>query len=100
MPALPTGLTQTQMRDKIRHERRVEFAFEEHRFWDIRRWKIAATVLNGTLHGVQGTIAGGVVTYKTVDAATTKFDANKGYLFPIPLNEVISNKSMVQNPNW
>jgi hypothetical protein len=100
MPALTAGLTQTQMRDKIRHERRVEFAFEEHRFWDIRRWKIAATVLNGTLHGVQGTIAAGVVTYKTVDAATTKFDPNKGYLFPIPLNEVISNKSMVQNPNW
>ncbi|QNN44729.1 RagB/SusD family nutrient uptake outer membrane protein [Pedobacter roseus] len=100
MPTLPAGLTQAQMRDKIRHERRVEFAFEEHRFWDIRRWKIAATVLNGTLHGVQGTILGGVVTYKTVDAANTKFEANKGYLFPIPLNEVISNKSMVQNPNW
>ncbi|QNR86707.1 RagB/SusD family nutrient uptake outer membrane protein [Pedobacter riviphilus] len=100
MPALTTGLTQAQMRDKIRHERRVEFAFEEHRFWDIRRWKIAGTVLNGTLHGIQGIKVGNTTTYTFVDAATTNFDVNKGYLFPIPQNEVFSNKSMVQNPNW
>jgi len=100
MPGLPAGLTQAQMRDKIRHERRVEFAFEEHRFWDIRRWKIAGNVLNGTLHGIQATLNNGVKTYKVVDATTVMFDVNKMYLFPIPLNEVISNKSMAQNPNW
>jgi hypothetical protein len=40
MPDLPTGLNQTQMRERIRRERRVELVWEEHRFWDVRRWKI------------------------------------------------------------
>ncbi len=41
MPALPGGLTQEQMRDRIRNERRVELAYEEHRYFDVRRWEIA-----------------------------------------------------------
>lgn len=40
MPALPTTLTDEEMRDRIRNERRIEFAFENHRYYDIRRWKI------------------------------------------------------------
>src|SRR5690606_16635724 len=35
MPALPTGLTQEQMRERIRQERQVELAFEGHRIWDV-----------------------------------------------------------------
>ncbi|NII83055.1 MULTISPECIES: RagB/SusD family nutrient uptake outer membrane protein [unclassified Pedobacter] len=100
MPNLPAGLNQVDMRARIRHERRVEMAFEEQRFWDIRRWKIAENVLNGTLHGVQGTFNGTTTTYKTVDVAATKFDASKMYVFPIPYKEMISNPLMSQNPNW
>lgn len=100
MPALPAGLTQIAMRTKIRHERRVEMAFEEQRFWDIRRWKIAETVLNGQLKGIQGTLNGTTVTYKIVDVAPAKFEAAKMYLYPIPFKEVASNNKMVQNPNW
>src|SRR5699024_8410285 len=40
MPPLPSGLTKAEIRDRIRNERRVELAMEEHRFWDVRRWKI------------------------------------------------------------
>lgn len=47
MPDLPAGLSQTQMRAKIRHERRVEFALEGLRYFDLRRWGIAAQKLNG-----------------------------------------------------
>ncbi|MCZ4244188.1 RagB/SusD family nutrient uptake outer membrane protein [Pedobacter punctiformis] len=100
MPALPAGLTQNEMRLRIRHERRVEMAFEEQRFWDIRRWKIAENVLNGTLHGIQATLSGGTTTYKIVDAAPVKFEAGKMYLFPIPFKESAANNKMVQNPNW
>ncbi|MBB6238337.1 hypothetical protein HDC90_002970 [Pedobacter sp. AK013] len=100
MPNLPAGLNQAEMRTRIRHERRVEMAFEEQRFWDIRRWKIAENVLNGTLHGVQGTFNGTITTYKTVDVAPAKFDASKMYVFPIPYKEMISNSLMSQNPNW
>jgi hypothetical protein len=100
MPGLPTGLLQADMRTHIRHERRVELAFEEHRFFDIRRWKIAENVLNGTLHGIQGTLIGTTVTYQQVNAATVHFDASKMYLYPIPYKEVTSNNNMIQNPNW
>jgi hypothetical protein len=47
MPALPTGLTQAQMRDRIRHERRVELALEGFRYFDLRRWGTAVQELNG-----------------------------------------------------
>ncbi|NIG57485.1 RagB/SusD family nutrient uptake outer membrane protein [Chitinophaga sp. Cy-1792] len=98
---LPTGLTQDQMRQRIRHERRVELAFEEHRFWDIRRWKIAETVLNQPLHGIQITKAtDGTLSYQVVEAATTKFQADRMYLYPIPYKELLSNTNMRQNPNW
>ncbi len=42
MPDLPAGLNVSQMRDAIRNERRVELAFETHRYFDTHRWKIAA----------------------------------------------------------
>lgn len=40
MPDLPSGLSKDAFRDRVRNERRVELAIEEHRFWDVRRWKI------------------------------------------------------------
>jgi len=40
MPDLPVGLDRDEMRTRIRRERRVELVWEEHRFWDVRRWKI------------------------------------------------------------
>lgn len=99
--ALPPGLTQDQMRVRIRHERRVEMAFEEQRFWDIRRWKIAGSVLNGTLHGIQITQgSNGALTYKVVNVNEASFDVSKMYLYPIPYQEVVSNANMQQNPNW
>ncbi|MGY0036637.1 RagB/SusD family nutrient uptake outer membrane protein [Pedobacter sp. NJ-S-72] len=45
MPGV-TAASQTSMRDAIRHERQIELAFEEHRFYDVRRWKIADVTEN------------------------------------------------------
>ena len=47
MPSLPAGLSKEQMRDRIRHERRVEFAMEGLRYFDLRRWGTATQKLNG-----------------------------------------------------
>jgi hypothetical protein len=98
--ALPIGLTQSQMRDVIHNERRIEFAFEEQRFWDIRRWKIAPTVYGIPLHGV--TIvknANGTFTYILTTVATPYFiDAMN--LLPIQLNETMVNPNMKQNPGY
>lgn len=41
MPPFPNNLTLNEFKAKLRNERRVELSFEDHRFWDIRRWKIA-----------------------------------------------------------
>ena len=46
MPKLPAGLTKEQMRERIRHERRIELAFEGQRYFDLRRWKTISTVIN------------------------------------------------------
>ena len=99
--ALPAGLTQTQMRDVIRNERRIELAFEEQRFYDIRRWKIAKAVYGATLHGV--TIVkntNGTFTYTPINVATPYFNEANMYLLPIANNEILVNSNLAQNPNY
>jgi hypothetical protein len=90
--SFPTA-SQQELRDVIRHERRSELAMEGLRIFDIRRWKIAETVLNGTLHGFKVNGA-----YMEVDHRV--FDKNKHYLWPVPQNEINLNESLTQNPNW
>lgn len=97
---LPSGLTKEQMRAIIRNERRVELAFEEaHRFFDVKRWKIAEVVDNKPLmarrYATTSSAAERIVAEKRV------FIAPKMYNFPIPLSEV--NKgggAILQNPGW
>lgn len=98
---LKANMTQVEMRDAIKLERRIELAFEEHRFWDVRRWKTAETDLNKILKGVSITKSGsGVFTYQTIDVAPVRFIAPKMYLFPLPYSELIKNKALTQNPGW
>lgn len=99
--ALAAGFSKDQMREVIRHERRVEMAFEEQRFWDIRRWKIAEQVMNGKLHGmkIQKIPAGGF-TYAPFEAASVTFDAGKMYSYPIPYSEITKNTNLTQNQGW
>ncbi|MCK9412025.1 MAG: RagB/SusD family nutrient uptake outer membrane protein [Prolixibacteraceae bacterium] len=99
MPAFPTGMTQSTFRDKLRNERRVELAFEDHRFWDIRRWKIGPSTT--TIKGVDLTKdpVTGVITYTPKVVETRVWD-DKMYLYPIPQNEVFVNKNLVQNAGW
>lgn len=99
--ALAAGLSKDQMREVIRHERRVEMAFEEQRFWDIRRWKIAEQVMNGKLHGMKiQKIPEGGFTYAPFEAATVTFDAAKMYSYPIPYSEITKNTNLTQNQGW
>lgn len=98
--ALPSGLTQTQMRDVIRNERRIELCFEEQRFWDIRRWKIAKAVYGTPLHGITITKnTNGSFTYSTNEVVTPYF-TDAMYLFPISLKETQVNPGISQNPGY
>ncbi|MCX2452052.1 RagB/SusD family nutrient uptake outer membrane protein [Pedobacter sp. PLR] len=96
------SMDKDQMRKFIRNERRIELAFEEHRFWDIRRWKIAETVLNGTLKGMRITLnPDKSLTYDpNFVVQTVTFDAAKMYLYPVPYIELRKNQALIQNQGW
>ncbi|MDF3076811.1 MAG: RagB/SusD family nutrient uptake outer membrane protein [Sphingobacteriaceae bacterium] len=96
---LTANMTQAQMRDAIRLERRIELAFEEHRFWDVRRWKTAEVEFNKMLHGVRITNTSPLPTYNYVNATNIVFKAPM-YLYPIPYSELQNNKALTQNPGW
>ncbi len=98
MPPIAMG-SQEDLRKKVRHERRIELAFEEHRFWDIRRWKIAGSPEVLTIYRVDmdenGKLKG---TGKDVWEVRNWKDAN--YLMPIPQSEMDKNPNLKQNPGY
>ncbi|MCE6992804.1 RagB/SusD family nutrient uptake outer membrane protein [Dyadobacter sp. CY323] len=101
MPVIPAGLTQAQMRDRIRNERRVELAFEEHRYYDVRRWKIAPQTENVPAYGIEIGKSGNAFTYKLKEALTGKSFTDKQYWLPIPRSEIqASNNRLEQNPGY
>lgn len=102
MPALAGGLSQSQMRDAIRYERRVELAFEEHRFYDVRRWKIADVTENKPAGGVIITKdANGNFVYTPKIALDGRKFETKHYWLPIPRAEIqASGGQLQQNPGY
>jgi hypothetical protein len=98
MPPIPAGLSQDQMRAKIRHERRIEFAYEEQRYWDVRRWKIGKQTENIYSQTIF-TKDGKTFTYGTTLLEVRLWD-DKYSLFPIWENELLKNKDLTQNPGW
>lgn len=102
MPDLPAGLSQEQMRERIRHERRIELAFEEHRFYDVRRWMIADEVENQEATGIEIIKQpDGSFTYEPKIALGGKSFQEKHYWLPIPRNEILaSNNQLEQNPGY
>jgi starch-binding outer membrane protein, SusD/RagB family len=97
---IPNGLSQAQLRNVIRNERRIEMAFEEQRFWDIRRWKIAENMNAKEIKGMTIVKTGTTFTYTPTTAAKLFFTAPKHYVYPIPFNEITSNSAMVQNVGY
>ncbi|GHV49789.1 membrane protein [Bacteroidia bacterium] len=84
MPPLPKGLTKSQMREKIRHERKIELAFEGVRYFDLKRWHIAGKVLNAVTDGIHK--------YLWED---------RYYKWPIPQFEIdVSKGVLLQNPDY
>lgn len=93
------GIGQDDMRVLIHNERRIELSFEEHRFWDIRRWKTASTELTGPVYGMKITKSGTTYTYTKEQVSTLLFD-NKLYHMPIPYDETVKNRALIQNEGW
>ena len=97
MPSIATGKSQSQLREIIRHERRIELALEGLRLFDIRRWKIADQVLNGPTFGMDY-VEGGVK--KVLEVEPRRFNAARDYLWPIPVRETELNSNIKQNPGY
>jgi hypothetical protein len=99
MPAVTIG-SQAEMRTLVRNERLVELSFEGLRLFDIRRWKIAETVMPGKVYGL--TYIDNNNALKIVEAIgwVQLFDKSRDYLWPIPQNEIEVNRNLVQNPGW
>lgn len=100
MPKIPYGLTKDEFRTRVRNERRVEFAFEELRFYDVRRWKI----LDKTDKVVTGMRADKNGNYERFVVSRRASYTDKFLRFPIPGEEVIRLKTHTgidfQNPGW
>ncbi|OOQ56818.1 RagB/SusD family nutrient uptake outer membrane protein [Mucilaginibacter pedocola] len=96
---LPAGLSQVQMREVIQNERRIELAFEEHRFWDVRRWKIAEQTDNIQTMGMEVNRNGANVTYTQFPVRKRNFRTAM-YLWPIPQSEVAKSPEVIQNPGY
>lgn len=83
----------------IRRERRVELAMEGLRTDDLRRWKLANTVMNGYAHGAQ--FSGDPSTDNGyIRAQKRSFNPARDYLWAIPQNELNLDKALTQNPNY
>jgi len=106
MPNLPAGLSQPDMRTAIRHERRVELAFEDARYWDVKRWKLAVNLFSTATNPIKKmeivrNAVTGVKTYTVKNLTKTRIFQEKHYLFPFPITEVTKPGNKIeQNFGW
>lgn len=116
MPAIDSGKSQQEMRSILRKERRSELAMEGFRYFDIRRWNIAAEVMNNPVWGripdgyftdAPKIDENGTPSYDNVRNANRmkvvelrSYDAFKNSLWPIPRIEIQVNPALEQNPGY
>jgi hypothetical protein len=122
-------MTKDQMREAIRLERQIELAFEGKRYWDLRRWRLFETKLNGTRrHGLTITLKISTDEWKSlknsmsseelesyldqhytdvfndkVKVVDTQFDINwkpEYYFFAIPSSQLQLNSNLEQTMGW
>ena len=102
MPDLPEGMSKEEFELRYRNERRVELAFEEHRYFDVRRWKILDET-DSCVSGMRITENGSGYDYERISFPRSSY-RDKYYLYPLNLDDV--NKMLEhtgtdwQNPGW
>lgn len=96
-----TSITQ----DRIRHERKIELAFEGHRYWDLRRWRIAEQVIPVNRSGLRFILDYATRKYKLVvltnyDGVTAPVFQARNYYFPITARRISNNGNLQENPGY
>ncbi|MDD2247245.1 MAG: RagB/SusD family nutrient uptake outer membrane protein [Proteiniphilum sp.] len=104
MKAIPQGISKDEFRERVRNERRVELAFEEHRFFDVRRWNILDKT-DRVVTGMSCEMVNQKPVYTRFVVDNERVANNERHLvFPIPGDEVIRLKNLTgidfQNPGW
>ena len=97
MPAIASVVNYDSFETRLRNERRVELAFEGHRFWDIRRWKIGPQTTR--LYGLEITNANGSISY-TRKLVQERIWDDKMYYYPLSEAELYNNRNLIQNEGW
>lgn len=82
---------------RYQRERFVELAFENQRFWDVRRWKCGSELATVKVAKIHKNASGEVVLTRIQEARTWE---DKYYFFPIPFSEINKNPNLTQNPGW
>jgi hypothetical protein len=100
LPSVASGQSGNDLRETVRRERVVELAFEGLRLADIRRWRIAETVLPGNIYGITYADDDNTVQVVQVVSATRAFRTDRDYLWPVPQKERDLNPNLSQNNNW
>lgn len=97
-PELPRNFSKETLREKIRNERRVELCFEEHRVYDVRRWKVGMIYFDGPIYRmniIKNT--NGTLTYNRRAILEERVYRENYNLFPIPQIEIDRNRKLDPN---
>lgn len=98
MPLYPEGMSKIDFLKRLKNERRVEFAFEGHRFWDLRRWKELGEMKD--IYKIRIVKNENNTPLYTKELLTTYQISNKMYFYPIANTELFNNHSLKQNRGW
>ncbi|MCB9351417.1 MAG: RagB/SusD family nutrient uptake outer membrane protein [Lewinellaceae bacterium] len=94
------------LRDRIRNERKIELAFEDQRYWDVRRWRIAEEVLSVQIEGIRSLrhidgLGQETFTYEAIQAEPEKMKFHPyQYYLPIGQDRVNNNPKLLENPGY
>ncbi len=113
-------LNPVNAKDLIRNERFIELAFEELRYFDIRRWgildqyngkfskgmsifngnRVAGSITTANPLGTSNNTNPGNYTYNRINLRSARVYEDRGYFFPIPPDEININQALIQNLGW
>ena len=96
---IASDINQDEFRALVKNERRVELSFEDQRYFDLRRWKDAESVLNKDIKGFKITASTDSKTYETIVVDDQRTFEPKMYFSPIPYKEQ-KVLNIEQNPGW
>lgn len=88
------------LREIIQQERMIELAFEGHRYYDIRRWKLAEKYFTTPIKGWSVDEDSEANYYQIMEVSQRSFNSPRDYLQPISFTELSRNPKLIQNPGW